>query len=133
MGDSQILELFIPIIPFVIVSFKSLVQFFLRYWHIALYMGIVIGQPLLGYHLTGFNLPRLALQGVWILFLAAAMVSKDLRWTPKLTAIFVLYSLVMFFTWGLNQKLLWMSIFTVMLVLMLKPYFSFMASRTTEV
>lgn len=103
--ESKVLALFVPLIPFLFFSSRALVQFFIRYWHAALYMMIVIGQPLLAYHLTGNNTQRLALQGVWVLFLACGLTwSKQ---TTKTTNIgLVLYSLGVYFIWRIPERLL---------------------------
>lgn len=103
--DSKVLELFVAVIPFFFFSGRALIQFFRRYWHAGLYAIIVIGQPLLGYHLTGNNTQRLALQGVWVLFLACA-----LTWPKQATKLqnigLVLYAFGIYFIWRLPERLL---------------------------
>lgn len=103
--DSRVLELFVPLIPFIFFSFRALIKFFKENWHAFLYMCIVVGQPLLGYHLTGNNTQRLALQGVWVLFLACALTWPTAR-TKAATIALVLYALGIYFIWSVPQRLL---------------------------
>jgi hypothetical protein len=103
--DSKVLELLVPLIPFIFFSFRALIKFFIENWHAFLYMCIVVGQPLLGYHLTGNNTQRIALQGVWVLFLACALTWPTVR-TRAATVALVLYSLGIYFIWSMPQRLL---------------------------
>ncbi|MBS0286852.1 MAG: hypothetical protein JSR17_06115 [Proteobacteria bacterium] len=107
--DSKIIELFIPIIPFMIIYFKEIAQFLVRYWHIAGYMAVVMGQPFIAYHLTGNNFARLALQGAWIVYLIIGL-SLGARWQQdkKFQALFLIYSLAVFFTWSVHSRLIYM-------------------------
>lgn len=107
--DSKILELFVPMLPFLIFFLKPILSLVVRYWHVSLYVCITMGQPFLGYHLTGNNFARLALQGAWIFYLAIAMI-WPLKWQrPYLVALTVFYALGVYFTWGLKQRI-WMMI-----------------------
>lgn len=115
--DSKLLELIVPIAPLLLLHFKPLIQWSLKYWHISIYMAITVGQPFLAYHMTGNNFPRLALQGAWLLYLALACVwLKNLqsRW---LMNVFFVYALGVYFTWGMEQRLIMMVLLTLCLLL----------------
>ncbi|MGD9591133.1 MAG: hypothetical protein AB7V32_01265 [Candidatus Berkiella sp.] len=113
LQDSKLIELFIPILPFVVIYFKQIVQFLIRYWHVAGYMAVIIGQPFVAYHLTGNNFARLALQGGWILyFIIGLSISKRLQDNQKFQILFALYTLAIYFTWGVSQRLVYMMAFT---------------------
>lgn len=114
--DSKILELIIPIIPLIIWYCKPLCIFLLRNWHIGMYVGIVVVQPLVGYHLTGNNLPRLALQGIWIVFLVLGIVSTQRPWTKLMTILFVVYAVSLYFTWAVPERIILMTVFSVLAV-----------------
>lgn len=109
--DSKIYELFVPIVPFLIVQRRRLIQFFMQYWHVVLYAGIVVGQPWVGYHLTGNNFQRLALQGVWVIFLSLAF-SWPRQSSPKAEKMLLLYTMAVYFIWSIRTRmlmaLLWM-------------------------
>lgn len=111
--DSKLFELIIPLIPFLIITAKPMVQYLWRYWFIGLYIAVVVGQPFVAYHLTGNNFGRLALQGIWLIYLICPMMIKPQRWSKSLTNCFVIYSLAIYFTWGIKQRLIMMAIFTV--------------------
>lgn len=111
--DSKILAILIPIAPFIIIYFKQGLLFFCRNWHVAMYVGASAGQPFLAYHLTGNNYARLALQGLWLIFLAAGFLSKGSKWSNSLVILFVTYALAIYFSWGIPQRLLYMGLFSV--------------------
>lgn len=113
LRDSKILELLVPLLPFMVIYVKSLVIAMWRYWHITLYMAVTIGQPLLAYHMTGQNLPRLALQGGIGLYVLAGMVSVKYAWSRAQTTLFLCYAIFMFITWGLPYRLLGMALFAI--------------------
>ena len=72
--DSGLLTLIIPILPLALFIIKDLILFYFKNWYLLLYAAITIGQPFLAYHLTGNNFERLAMQGVWPLYLIAASI-----------------------------------------------------------
>lgn len=109
--DSNILELLVPLLPFMVIYAKSLVIAMWRYWHLTLYMAITVGQPLLAYHMTGNNLPRLALQGAIGLYILTGMVSVKYTWSRAQITLFLCYALFMFITWALPYRLLGMAVF----------------------
>lgn len=126
--ESGLIELVLPIVPFLLISFKSLCTFFKQYWHLAIYMAIVVGQPMLGYHLTGNNFQRLALQGVWVLFLACALTWPNQQ-SKEQTIALVLYSLAIYFIWGMPQRCIIVGMFFSYLVLSRYTLFSFVPKR----
>lgn len=75
--DSNLLQLFVPLLPFMLLYAKSIMLLLVRYWHLTLYMAITVGQPFLGYHMTGNNFARIALQGVIGLYILAGMASTQ--------------------------------------------------------
>lgn len=113
--ESKLIELVIPLIPFIIFSFRELIRFFIQYWHLAIYMAIVVGQPMLGYHLTGNNFQRLALQGVWVLFIACALTWPRYQSKERIIAL-IIYSLGMYFMWWLPERLILMCLVTLFFV-----------------
>ncbi|MFI4937120.1 MAG: hypothetical protein ACHQJ6_01245 [Candidatus Berkiellales bacterium] len=123
--DSKIFELIIPIIPFLIITAKPLIHYCWRHWFIGLYIAIVVGQPFIAYHLTGNNFARLALQGAWLIYLLCPLLIKNRFWNPGLMGCFVVYSLAVYFTWGISQRLIMMAIFSFIAFLFwlrAKPY-----------
>ncbi len=112
--DSKLIDLFIPILPLLVIYFKQIVQWLLRYWHVAGYMAVVIGQPFIAYHLTGNNFSRLALQGAWIIYLIAGLcISQRLQENPKFQVLLLGYALAIYFTWGMSQRMAYMIAFSV--------------------
>jgi len=120
--DSNIYELFVPILPFLIIYFKPLAKLSWQYWHVTLYICITMGQPFLAYHLTGNNFARLALQGFWLLCLAIALVwRKD--WQYKyIMVVMLVYSAAVYFTWGIKQRI-WMLMAFIISLLVLNILF----------
>lgn len=120
VNDSALWELFLPIFPLLIIYFKELVVFMLRYWHISLYLAIAIGQPLMAYHLTGNNFPRLALQGVWIIYLSLGIISLKKQWPNKSVILLVIYSLSIYFIWSVQQRVGLMLVFFIIYGMLLR-------------
>lgn len=114
--ESQMLELWLVIAPFIVMGFKPLVAFFKTHWHWFIYAGITIGQPYLGYHLTGNNLPRLALQGVWVFALAIALSFPYQRWCAFHWFVFAAFALSVYLTWGIKQRLWFTALFVFVLL-----------------
>jgi len=112
--DSKILELFVPLLPFLVFYVKDLVLDLCRYWHITLYMAITAGQPLLGYHLTGNNLTRLSLQGIFCLYLLAGIASVKHKWSSQQEGLLFAYAVAMYITWGTSSRLVIMAAFSVL-------------------
>ncbi len=110
--SSKIIDLFIPLIPLLIIYFRQTVVFLVRYWHVAFYIGVVVGQPFIAYHLTGNNFQRLALQGIWIIYLIVGLSTAQKPWKKSLTYPLAIYSLAIYFTWGIQQRTILMIIFT---------------------
>lgn len=104
LWDSRILELILPILPLLLIHAKSLFHWCLKYWHLTLYMAITVGQPFLAYHMTGNNFPRLALQGAWLWYLALGFVFAKQLQTKFLLTLLLIYSLSIYFTWGINPR-----------------------------
>ncbi len=102
--ESQILELGIVLLPFALFL-KPTAQWLIHHWFALLYACITIGQPYLGYHLTGNNLPRLALQGVWVIALALFWVAGP-RLSNRAQWATLAYGLTLFWSWGLELRLL---------------------------
>lgn len=113
LTDSKILELLVPLVPFLVLYAKPIFMALLRYWHVALYVAITAGQPFLGYHMTGANLPRLALQGVICLYFLAGLVSVKQKWSTQQTWLFLTYAAAMYNTWGIHNRLIIMAVFGV--------------------
>lgn len=124
LTDSKILELFIPLVPLLVLYAKPMIMTLIRYWHIALYIAITAGQPFLGYHMTGANLPRLALQGVICLYFVAGLVSLKQKWSAQQVWLFFSYAISMFITWGTHNRLIIMAVFGVI--------FSWLAFKQSE-
>jgi hypothetical protein len=114
--DSKLIQLFIPLFPFLLIYFKRIISFLFRYWHVACYIAAVMGQPFLAYHLTGNNFARLALQGAWIIYLIIGLstTTSSKEWPIGLQYWLVVYSLAIYFTWGISQRIMYMVIFTLL-------------------
>lgn len=111
MWDSKLFELVLPILPLIILYIKPLSLWFLRYWHIGVYMAITAGQPFLAYHMTGDNFARLALQGAWLVYLALGCILAKSSQIPRWQiGLFLVYSLAVFWTWGIEQRLVFLVI-----------------------
>lgn len=116
--DSGLLLLILPIAPLILLNIKPIFGWFWQYWHLGVYMVITVGQPFLGYHLTGENFPRLALQGIWVLYICLGCISLDnkifqVKWFQYL---FLIYSIALYFTWGISQRLVILAGFTALLM-----------------
>lgn len=72
--ESGILNLVIPILPLTLFVVKDSVKFYFNNWSLLLYSAITVGQPFLAYHLTGANFERIAMQGVWPLYLISGIL-----------------------------------------------------------
>ncbi len=72
--ESGILNLIIPILPITIFVFKASVKFYFKHWYLLIYTAITVGQPFLSYHLTGANFERIAMQGLWPLYLISGIL-----------------------------------------------------------
>lgn len=72
--DSGLLNLVIPILPLLLLVFKDLILFYVKNWFLLLFSAITVGQPFLSYHLTGNNFERIAMQGVWPLYLITGVL-----------------------------------------------------------
>lgn len=114
--DSQLLALVLPIMPFLIIHARLIFMWFLRYWHLGLYMCITAGQPFLAYHMTGNNFPRLALQGLWVLYLALGCVWLKPLQRPWMLGALSIYALSVYFTWGIKQRVIMMGIVTLIML-----------------
>ncbi len=110
---SKIIDLFIPLFPLLIIYFRQIAVFLYRNWHVAFYIGVVVGQPFIAYHMTGNNFQRLALQGVWIIYLIVGLATVHKPWSKALNYPLALYSLAIYFTWGMQQRIVLMSVFTI--------------------
>ena len=112
LQDSKIAELFVPLLPLLWIGYKSLGRWFKCYWPFILYSAVVMIQPFLAYHLTGNNFQRLALQGAWVFFFIAGLESARYFNQPFLRYGFVLYSLCIYFTWGMTQRYIFVATFS---------------------
>ncbi|MGE3319003.1 MAG: hypothetical protein AB7I18_06870 [Candidatus Berkiella sp.] len=119
LTDSKILELFIPLLPLLVLLAKPMIQALWRYWHMTLYIAITAGQPLLAYHMTGNNLTRLSLQGIICLYLIAGWVSAKYQWTQKQEWLLLAYAGAMYITWGIPNRFMMMVAFAVILAVMM--------------
>lgn len=72
--DSGLLNLIIPILPITLFVIKDSVKFYFKNWYFLLYAAITVGQPFLSYHLTGNNFERIAMQGIWPLYLVSGLL-----------------------------------------------------------
>lgn len=72
--DSGVLNLVISILPLALFIIKDLVLFYIKNWYLLIYSAITIGQPFLAYHLTGVNFERIAMQGIWPLYLVIGIL-----------------------------------------------------------
>lgn len=72
--DSGLLNLIIPILPITLFVIKDSVKLYFKNWYLLLYAAITVGQPFLSYHLTGNNFERIAMQGVWPLYLVSGIL-----------------------------------------------------------
>lgn len=74
LQDSGVLSLIIPILPITIFVLKDLIWFYIKNWYLLLYTAITVGQPFLAYHLTGNNFGRIAMQGIWPIYLISGLL-----------------------------------------------------------
>ena len=72
--DSGLLNLIIPILPITLFVIKDAIKFYFKNWYLLLYTAITVGQPFLSYHLTGTNFERIAMQGIWPLYLISGFL-----------------------------------------------------------
>ncbi|MBS0289711.1 MAG: hypothetical protein JSS07_06720 [Proteobacteria bacterium] len=112
LNDSRLIELFIPLLPFLVVYAKQTFMFLLRSWHVGFYMGVIICQPLIAYHLTGNNFQRLALQGIWLVYFIVGLVSVSRQWPKKFEYGVLIYCSAIYFTWGMSQRIVLTELFT---------------------
>lgn len=104
--ESQFLELWLVLVPFMLFGIREVLTFFQKHWHWFLYAGITAFQPLVGYHLTGNNLPRLALQGVFVVGLALSLSSPVARWSSRQQWLLLVYAIAIYSTWGIEERLI---------------------------
>lgn len=82
--DSGLLNLIIPVLPITLFVIKDVINFYFKNWYLLLYTGITVGQPFLAYHLTGNNFERIAMQGIWPLYLISGFLFyKKFLQNPK--------------------------------------------------
>lgn len=72
--DSGLFSLILPILPIALFVIKDSVMFYFKNWYLLLYAAITVGQPFLAYHLTGANFERIAMQGLWPLYLVTGLL-----------------------------------------------------------
>jgi hypothetical protein len=70
-----LLALFLPLLPLVLWYGRGAARLLLRYWFIGVYVVIAVAQPILSFT-TGGNLQRVALHGVWPIYLAMALTAS---------------------------------------------------------
>lgn len=106
LTESQFLELWVAILPFMILGLPQAYRFLRENWHWLIYAGVTIFQPYVGYHLTGNNLPRLALQGIWVIALALSLSSPLIQYRSKgHQGLLLAYAIAIYATWGITQRL----------------------------
>jgi hypothetical protein len=70
---SDLTWLLMPCLPLLLINLKGVVAFFKRYPAVLFYGLIVTAQPFIAFEMTGqANFVRIAMQGVWPLYLAAS-------------------------------------------------------------
>jgi hypothetical protein len=111
-NQSKLIDLFVPLLPLLLIYSSQVFVFLYRHWHVAIYMAVVVGQPFIAFHLTGNNFQRLALQGVWILYLIVGLSTVQKPWNKTLEYPLAIYTLAVYFTWGMSQRMILMGIFT---------------------
>lgn len=109
--DSQLINLLFPIVPFLFYCWRQSYQFLASNWHVLIYGIIVVGQPLLGYHWTGNNFPRLASQGVFWLAFMVPIVLNQIKTSPNVKVGVWVYSLLTYTTWGILQRVIFLGSF----------------------
>ncbi len=78
--DSHFFELWIMLIPWLILIRGRIVSLCTQQWHWVAYASIVILQPIFAYSFTGYhNFVRIALQGVWILYFLSIREATRMR------------------------------------------------------
>ncbi len=72
--DTTFPVLLSPFLLLLVADARRLLRRAVRYWWVAVYVVVSVSQPLFAYHMTGAsNLQRLAMIGIWPLFLAAGL------------------------------------------------------------
>lgn len=110
--DSQLINILFPIVPLLLICWRESIKFLKENWHILLYGLIVVGQPTLGYYLTGNNYPRLACQGIFLLAFMVPIVFQRQSQTKYANGL-VLYALLTFSTWGILQRAVFLLAFMI--------------------
>jgi hypothetical protein len=54
---------------------RDTARFLARHWFITVYVLLAIAQPMISHEITGNNFQRLAMQGVWLVYLAMALAT----------------------------------------------------------
>lgn len=114
INDSRILEIILPMLPIIALYYKGAIPFMLKNWHIPLYMAVVVGQPFIAYHLTGNNFDRLALQGLWLVYLIAPIVNPEKFQSKYINILLLGYAILVYATWSYNSRIIYMSVFAVL-------------------
>lgn len=122
INDSKVIELFIPLLPFLLLYFKTICTFLLRYWHIGSSIVVLLGQPILAYHLTGNNFLRLALQGVWLLYPILALVLREQPLSKGYSYLLIFYALAMNVVWSSYERFLVVLVFLIFFVFAKLPF-----------
>ncbi len=111
ISQSKVFDLIIVLVPILIFYVKEISQFLLRHWYVAFYMAVVVGQPFIAFHLTGNNFQRLALQGLWLLYLIAGLSTVKKPWKSGLEIPLALYAVALYFTWSMSSRMIIMGAF----------------------
>lgn len=108
--QSKLLDLWVPISPFLLIAFYPTLGHLKKYWFIPAYMLIVIGQPFLAYHMTGNNFQRLALQGVWPIYLIVGGIWMTRKCSKTLDGALLIYGVVLATSWSPSTRwILWIA------------------------
>lgn len=103
--EQGLLELFVPLLPLLFLFGPATARFLKRNWFIAVYVGLAIAQPLIAYEITGGNVRRLALQGVWLLYLSVGLVALRQPIRDELKWILLAYAVTVFSHQHLDGRL----------------------------
>lgn len=114
--DSKIIEIILPMLPLIALYYKRAIPFLIKNWHISLYIAIVVGQPFVAYHMTGNNFDRLALQGLWLVYLIIPMANTERFQIKYLNFLLLGYAVSVYFTWSFNSRLIYMTVFSATLL-----------------
>ena len=99
--ESELTWLLLPAIPVLLRNPEGVFNFFKRYPAVLMYGLIVTAQPFIAFDMTGqANFVRIAMQGIWPLYLAGAYSLISVAPNRKEQCLWVLYSLLLASTYS---------------------------------